>query len=224
MGSTYQPEDLKVLSERERSFVDGIEDESHQNAVACSLIQHRLPDKLAIGDELPDLSLRDIDGAQSHRLRSFVGDRPVLLAFGSYTWTPFRRQSGALQNLYEEFRDRAAMFLIYVAEAHPEDEWQLESNREAGVIFSQPKRYEERVTIAREMLQTLSLSIPTLVDGMDDGAVTAFAAWPERLFVADIAGKIAFAGGAGPFGFDPGAAGEALKALLNRAETNQGPE
>ena len=30
------------------------------------------------------------------------------------------------------------MFLVYVAEAHPEDEWQLDSNREEGVIFSQP--------------------------------------------------------------------------------------
>jgi hypothetical protein len=101
-----------------------------------------------------------------------------------------------------------------VAEAHPEDEWQLDSNLDEKVIYSQPKRYEERVLIATEMLRDLKLSIPTLVDGMDDAAVQAFAAWPERIFVADTTGAIAYAGEPGPFGFNPQGAKEALLQLL----------
>ena len=66
------------------------------------------------------------------------------------------------------------------------------------------------------MLQALDLSIPTLVDGMDDAASTAFAAWPERLFVADRNGTLAFAGEAGPFGFDPQAARAALHKILDK--------
>lgn len=85
MKPSYKPEDLEILSERERSFVHSIEQEAHRNTVACSLIHHRLPDKLAVGDELPDLSLRSIDGVETYRLRAYVGRRPVLLAFGSYT-------------------------------------------------------------------------------------------------------------------------------------------
>jgi hypothetical protein len=85
MKPTYSKRDLEKLSERERNFVESIEDEPKRNAVACSLIQHRLPDQLKIGDDLPDLSVQHIDSDKMHRLRRSVGDRPVLLAFGSYT-------------------------------------------------------------------------------------------------------------------------------------------
>ena len=116
--------------------------------------------------------------------------------------------------MFEAVRDRAAMYIVYVAEAHPEDEWQLDSNREEGVVFRQPQVLAARVAIAEEMMAKLGLRIPTLVDAMDDAAVTAFAAWPERLFVVDSAGKVAFAGAPGPFGFDPQAARAALESLL----------
>ncbi len=99
-------------------------------------------------------------------------------------------------------------------EAHPEDEWQLDSNLKDQVIYSQPTVFEDRVSIARDMLRELQISIPTLVDAMDNAAADAFAAWPERIFVADIEGKIAYAGEPGPFGFDPGAAQKALSRLL----------
>ena len=101
-----------------------------------------------------------------------------------------------------------------MAEAHPEDEWQLDSNVEEEVIFSQPKVFEDRLALARAMLRDLKLTIPTLVDGMDDAAVHAFAAWPERLFVADASGTITYAGEPGPFGFHPNDAKEALLRLL----------
>jgi hypothetical protein len=126
-----------------------------------------------------------------------------------------------VQEIYREFRERAAIFLIYVAEAHPDDEWQLDSNREAGVVFNQPKSFAERVSVARKMLEALELEMPTLVDGMNDEASNAFAAWPERLFVADSEGKIAYAGGAGPFGFDPPAAREALQALVDKERASE---
>jgi type I thyroxine 5'-deiodinase len=106
------------------------------------------------------------------------------------------------------------VFLIYVVEAHPEDEWQLDSNLTDGVIYSQPKEFVERVRIATEMLRDLQISIPTLVDSMDNAAANAFAAWPERIFVADAQGKIAYAGEPGPFGFDPAGARDALIRLL----------
>lgn len=119
-----------------------------------------------------------------------------------------------MQKLYEDFRERAAVYLIYVAEAHPSDEWQLDSNEEDKVLLEQPTTYEERIGIAKEMLGALSLDLPTLVDEMDNAAAIAFSAWPERLYVIDKAGKVVYMGGPGPGGFVPDAARRALHTLL----------
>ena len=56
--------------------------------------------------------------------------------------------------------------------------------------------------------------MPVLVDDMGDAVSTAFASWPERIYVIDADGRIAFAGGPGPWEFDPAAAADALDALL----------
>ena len=56
--------------------------------------------------------------------------------------------------------------------------------------------------------------MPVLVDAMDDAVSNAFAAWPERIYVVDVDGRIAFVGGPGPFEFDPEAAAAALDELL----------
>lgn len=85
MKSTYSQEDLDKLSESDRKLVESIESEPERSAVACSLIQHRIPDRLQLGDDLPDLRLRHVHSETMHPLRSCVGDRPLLLAFGSYT-------------------------------------------------------------------------------------------------------------------------------------------
>jgi hypothetical protein len=42
-----------------------------------------------------------------------------------------------------------------------------------------------------------------VVDEMDDRVAAAYAAWPERLYVVDKQGRIAYAGGQGPFEFWP---------------------
>ena len=38
---------------------------------------------------------------------------------------------------------------------------------------------------------------------MADTASTLFNAWPERLYVIAMDGRIAYKGGKGPYGFDP---------------------
>ena len=90
MKATYTQEELAKLSDGERKFIESIESDSKRKAVACSLIHHRLPDKLKVGDDLPNLTLQqlkgtDADSTHTHALRSCVGGRPLLLAFGSYT-------------------------------------------------------------------------------------------------------------------------------------------
>jgi hypothetical protein len=103
---------------------------------------------------------------------------------------------------------------VYVAEAHPVDEWQMEANEEEGVLVRQHTTLAERLAAAREGAARMSLTMPLLVDGMDDAVSAAFAAWPERIFVVGVDGRIAFAGEPGPWGFEPDAARAALVQVL----------
>ena len=78
------------------------------------------------------------------------------------------------------------------------------------MLLRQHVSLEERFAAARQGVERLGLTMPVLVDGMDDAVSEAFAAWPERLYVAEPGGRLAYVGGPGPFEFDPVAAGAAL--------------
>lgn len=116
--------------------------------------------------------------------------------------------------MYREFGHVAAFFVVYIAEAHPMDGWQMASNEAEGVLIRQAVTFDERRRAAERCAAALGLTIPTLVDGMDDAARQAFAAWPERIFVFDRDGRAAYCGGPGPFEFKPDEARSALSHLL----------
>ena len=116
--------------------------------------------------------------------------------------------------MYRRFSDRASMVFVYIAEAHTTDGWQLESNLDENVLLANHTTLEERFAAAREGVTRLGLTMPVLVDDLDDAVSEAFAAWPERIFVVDADARIVFAGGPGPFEFDPDAAAAALEMLL----------
>ena len=89
----------------------------------------------------------------------------------------------------------------------------MDSNEEEGIRVRQQTELAERIAAADAAATRLGLTLPILVDGMDDAASVAFAAWPERLVVIDRDGRIAFPGAPGPHGFDPDAAGRSLTAV-----------
>jgi hypothetical protein len=103
---------------------------------------------------------------------------------------------------------------VYVAEAHATDGWQMQSNLDEDVLVANHVTIEDRFAAARAGVRRLGLTMPVLVDRMDDAVSNAFAAWPERIYVVDATGRIAHAGGPGPFEFDPDAAAAALDDLL----------
>jgi hypothetical protein len=106
------------------------------------------------------------------------------------------------------------MVFVYIAEAHTSDGWQMQSNLDDDVLLATHTTIEERFAAAREGVARLGLTMPVLVDAMDDAVSNAFAAWPERIYVVDANRRIAFVGGPGPFEFDPEAAAAALDELL----------
>jgi hypothetical protein len=106
---------------------------------------------------------------------------------------------------------------VYIREAHPSDGWQMDANEEDGVIFDQAKNWSERSSVAQTCCQTLQLSMPCVVDTIDNAVDDLYAGWPERIFVIDQSGTIAYASQQGPWGFKPEKAERALDRLL-RAE------
>ncbi len=90
----------------------------------------------------------------------------------------------------------------------------MESNEEKGIRVRQQTELDERVAAAVAAATRLGLTMPILVDGMDDATSVGFAAWPERLVVVDSAGRIAYPGRPGPDGFDSAAAAAVLCAVV----------
>lgn len=104
--------------------------------------------------------------------------------------------------------------MVYIEEAHASDGWQLPVNVRQNVIFANPKTGEEREQVADACVRKLNIEIPAIVDKLDNAVERAYTAWPDRLYVIDRNGKVAFKSAAGPFGFHPKQMEDALVACL----------
>ncbi|MBI1953701.1 MAG: redoxin domain-containing protein [Candidatus Omnitrophica bacterium] len=170
------------------------------------------------GDEVPDLTLKDLDG-RPVRLADFKKKKPVLLVTGSYSCPVYRQRLSALKKLHERHGRRAAIFVLYTVEAHPvgeaspyaPGEWLTEENRREGLLLKQPRTYEGRAALASRCQTDLKSPVPVLVDGMDNAAWETFGRAPNAAYLVDYAGKIHLRQG----WFEPVAMEEALLALLS---------
>jgi hypothetical protein len=125
-----------------------------------------------------------------------------------------------IEEIREKYRDHAAFAIVYIKEAHPEDEWQSESNIEGGVVYDQPKSFEARVGLVKAFIEKMGVKTPTLVDDIQNTAMACYAAWPERIYVIDTNGTLAYKGGMGPFGFEPEEVEELLEDRFGRTTDN----
>ena len=108
-----------------------------------------------------------------------------------------------IEELREQYAGQAEFVYVYIKEAHPEDEWQMDSNVEDKVVYRQPATMGERLEIARAFLDEHGVETTTLVDDIRNTANACFAAWPERIYIIETDGTIAYKGGMGPFYFEP---------------------
>jgi Iodothyronine deiodinase len=119
---------------------------------------------------------------------------------------------GDVVQIYEDYKDHADFLTVYVREAHPTDEWQMKSNLKDDVCYAQPKTLEQRVIIANDFTKRFKFPLPFGIDDMSNAANDAYAAWPERIYIIDESGHIAYRGGIGPFNYKPQEAREWLAA------------
>ena len=107
-----------------------------------------------------------------------------------------------MEKLHQDFGDIAEFRLVYIREAHP-----IDSRRPAPYAeekgISAATTFGERCAVALDLLDDKNLSIPTIVDDMDNSVNEAYSAFPDRIFVVDVDGEIAFAADRGPWGYAP---------------------
>jgi hypothetical protein len=92
------------------------------------------------------------------------------------------------------------------------------SKSKAAVDVYDPKTIEERRTVAGNCEAALQYGIRTYVDEMDDSVNKAYAAWPTRLYLIGLDGKVVYHGGLGPFDFHPYKLENAIKAYLEQVK------
>jgi thiol-disulfide isomerase/thioredoxin len=154
-----------------------------------------------VEDPAPDFSLKTRDGHETVRLSDHFGKKPIVLIFGNFTCGPFRSMYPRVDDLGQRYKSDALFLGVYVREAHPTDGWRMGSNDDVGVSIAQPHDYAERAAVANRCSLQLKMSIPLLVDEIDDRVGHAYSGMPARLYIIDRQGKIAYKSGRGPFGF-----------------------
>lgn len=164
--------------------------------------------ELGVGDPAKEIALPSLDSEElllleddTVRLSPFFGVKPVALVFGSYTCPPFRRETGALEELRGRYRDRVEFLVVYIREAHPEEGCVFNRNREAGIVVHDPNSQEERASVAARARE-LGIRMPILIDDVDDRVASTYGGWPVRLYLVGKDGRIAFQSAFGPFGFE----------------------
>ena len=105
--------------------------------------------------------------------------------------------------MHKKYGDRVQFLTLYIKEAHPTDEWQMESNEKEGVCYPQPTTLKDRVRVANDFVRRFQYRIPLVVDPIENPANRTYAGWPERLYVVDENGTIVYKGKPGPFGYHP---------------------
>jgi Iodothyronine deiodinase len=93
--------------------------------------------------------------------------------------------------------------VVYITEAHPSDVWQMESNVKDKVVFASPRNEEERASVAGTCVRKLGIKVPALLDEFGNSTEGAYTAWPDRLYLIDRNGRVAYKSQPGPFGFKP---------------------
>jgi type I thyroxine 5'-deiodinase len=119
-----------------------------------------------------------------------------------------------LNRLYRQYGDRAAFFVVYIREAHPSDAWQLPVNLRDNVVYASPADTASREKLANVCVVKLGIEMPAIVDDFDDTTDAAYSGWPDRLYVIDREGRVAYKSAPGPFGFKPDDLERALVPLV----------
>ena len=94
------------------------------------------------------------------------------------------------------------------------DAWQDDDNQKDKISVASPKTLAERCAVEGTCATKLALHIPAVIDDLQNSTEAAYAAWPDRLYLIDREGRVAYKSKPGPYGFKTGELESALKGTL----------
>jgi hypothetical protein len=146
------------------------------------------PKLLQAGQIAPNFRLSKLDGPIVE-LSSLKG-RVIVLAFGSYSSPMLRDRSTGLNRLEQQLGTKAEIYLVYTKEMHSVGGWDSARNEADHVVEIQPKTMPEKEAAARQCRTSLHLTLPILMDDMQDTTTTAYGAYPDGAVVINRDGTI----------------------------------
>ena len=107
--------------------------------------------------------------------------------------------------MYETYGERVQFVLVYVREAHPNDDGRpmARPNVQENIDLAGAKSYEEKAEYGALCVRKLDIHFTTVIDEMDAKVEKNYAALPDRMYLVDKTGKIAYKSAPGPHGFLP---------------------
>ena len=88
----------------------------------------------------------------------------------------------------------------------------MQGNIKDNVVFASPKNEEERAYVAGACVRKLGIKLPAVLDEFGNSTEQVYSGWPDRLYLIDGQGRVAYKSKPGPFGFHPD---ELRAALVN---------
>ena len=126
-----------------------------------------------------------------------------------------------MEKMYRKYRGIAEFYIVYISEAHAlDDKWPVPYAKKLGI--AEHKTYGERCIVANRLLSDKKLTIPCLVDNIDNQVAEIYKGWPDRVFVIRKDGRLGVAAQRGPWGFEP-AVIEAEQWLASYKKTGREP-
>ena len=108
-----------------------------------------------------------------------------------------------MEKMYQDYKDAAEFYIVYISEAHAADSsWPVPYAKDLGI--KKHTDFGERCAVAERLVKEKKLTIPCLIDNMDNAVANAYQARPDRVYLVRKDGRLGVASGRGPFGFKPG--------------------
>jgi Iodothyronine deiodinase len=152
---------------------------------------------LQVGQRVPNLTVTAEDGKQ-RLLLSLLDKRFLLVVSGSLTCPVSRVEVPKTEALAKEFLGDITTVILYTTEAHPSagaslysrGNKQPEKNQREGIAREQPRNLLERDKLADEFKERLGLSLPIMLDNMENHAWASFGGGPNMAILIDRGGIV----------------------------------
>jgi len=107
-----------------------------------------------------------------------------------------------MERMYQAYKEKVNFRLVYISEAHAmDDKFPVPYASELGI--REHKNFGERCKVASRLRKDKKLTIPCLVDDMNNTVEKQYRAWPDKVFLVRRDGRLAVASKRGPWGFKP---------------------